>query len=265
MSERPRTPEGDTAALKSDDDSAGVTRPLPLFYRAPIALDRERHAALALPEQTDFSFARAAHCVYLAAAEFSAAAREYPIVFARDEDEGCFPVALLGLRPGENVCVTPEGRWLARYVPAYVRRYPFLLARTPGAADLSVCIDQAFAGFTTPDRGAALFHADGSHAPRLEDMLALLREFEIEAARTASVCRRLHEFELLEPMQAAVALPGGERYTLRGFECTTRARIKAMTDARLRELVSGDGLELLYAHLFSLANLQTLLPGGRGP
>ena len=105
---------------------------LPVFYRDVVALSRERHKGWYIDPEQGYSFAASSNSVYVAASEFVVAAREFPIVFARDAGGGLAPAVLLGLRANENVVVDEEGRWLTNYVPAYVRRYPFILATAAG-------------------------------------------------------------------------------------------------------------------------------------
>ena len=98
------------------------------WYERPVLLDRERHRRRRVQPAGGFAFARRAHSLVLAAAEFNEACKEYAIVFTRSPAGKVVPVAMLGLRAGDNLFVGEDGRWDARYVPAFVRRYPFVLA-----------------------------------------------------------------------------------------------------------------------------------------
>jgi hypothetical protein len=100
------------------------------LYVRPVALDRDRHAARKLNPPADLGFTAGAAVVPLLSAEFTHAAREYPIVFVRGVEQELIPVVLTGVPGGHNVYVDDASRWNARYVPAYVRRYPFAFAHT---------------------------------------------------------------------------------------------------------------------------------------
>lgn len=111
-----------------------------LFYDNVVVLNRDTHRELRLKPQDSLSFAAETNCVPLALVEFGDVAREYPIVFARLPG-GLVPVALLGLRDAENLYLNAEGKWDARYVPAFVRRYPFVAVQDNNAPDkLLVCM-----------------------------------------------------------------------------------------------------------------------------
>ena len=100
----------------------------PIFYRDVVPLSRERHKDWYVDLAQGFHFTAGTNSVYVAGTEFPMVAREYPIVFAKDAGEKLVPVAMLGLRPNQNLMVADDGTWRASYVPAYVRRYPFILA-----------------------------------------------------------------------------------------------------------------------------------------
>ena len=112
-----------------------------MFYERVVPLNEQVHAGLKVRPAASFAYAAAVNSVPLLASEFFECAREYPIVFARGQS-GPLPAVLLGLRESENLFVDGAGKWNARYVPAFVRRYPFVPANGPGG-DLLVCIDEA--------------------------------------------------------------------------------------------------------------------------
>lgn len=164
-----------------------------LFYDNIVALNRERHADLRLkPANGDCSFARDSHFVPLAGTEFYQAAADYPIVFAGDEGEPT-PVALLGLREGDNAFVNADGRWRSgTYVPAFVRRYPFVLARgdDSDSDNLTVCVDESYAGFTREaGEGEALFDAEGNQSEMLQRSVEFLQQYLAESERTRAFVR----------------------------------------------------------------------------
>ena len=134
------------------------------WYERPVLLDRERHRRRRVQPATGFAFARKAHSLVLTAVEFNEACKEYAIVFTRSPVGKVVPVAMLGLRAGENLFVGDDGRWDARYVPAFVRRYPFVLAQAPGEQQLAVCVDEAFAGWNISE-GEPLFDEQGADTP----------------------------------------------------------------------------------------------------
>jgi hypothetical protein len=228
----------------------------PLFYGRVVVLNRERHRDLRLEPATDLGFAREANSVYLTTVEFARAARHYPIVFA-GEGEGLSPVALLGLERHQNLFIGDSGRWDADYVPAYVRRYPFILARGEGGDKLTVCVDETYPGLG--DRGERLFQEDGSESPFLDRSVAFLKDYQVQHERTRAFCQAVDELGVLDPMAANVTLPGGGKLTLQGFRVVSRERFKALSEDRVMPLLRNGVLELIYTHLFSLNNFQGLV------
>lgn len=114
----------------------------PLFYQNPVALHPNAHGAAGLVDELDYGFARKTNAIPISLSEIPLAALSYPIAFTIEG--GARPVAIVGLRDDENLFVDRDGGWLAgAYVPAYVRRYPFILAEYGEGEDLGVqlCIE----------------------------------------------------------------------------------------------------------------------------
>src|SRR3954469_19584448 len=103
-----------------------------VYYEKPVLLDRDRHRKRRVKPSSSFAFARKANSLYLAGVEFGEACKEYAVVFTRGANGKTVPVVMLGLRSRENLFVDAQDRWTGRYVPAFVRRYPFVLAELPG-------------------------------------------------------------------------------------------------------------------------------------
>jgi hypothetical protein len=103
-----------------------------LYYEKPVLLNREKHRSRRIRPSSGFGFARNANSLYLAGVEFNEACKEYAIVFTRLAGGKVAPVVVLGLRARENLFVDQQEHWTATYVPAFVRRYPFVLAELPG-------------------------------------------------------------------------------------------------------------------------------------
>ena len=227
-----------------------------LFYDKVVPLNDTKHKNLRLSPLTDYGFARAVNSVPIVLAELGEIAKEYPIGFARTPDGGYLPVVLLGLREKENLFVGKDGRWVARYIPAFVRRYPFV--PTTGAnGQLLVCID-ADAGCLGSKDGQPLF-ADGRPAPVLENAMAYLREFHASGLATAETCRRLAEKDLFREVGTLAQLSGGERYQLAGLQVIDEDKLRTLDAAAVHELFRHGDLMLVYAHLLSLGNMQRLV------
>jgi hypothetical protein len=228
-----------------------------LFYENIIALDRERHRDLRLDRPKDHAaFAAHTHYVPVAGGEFEAAARNYPILFTSGEgDSG--PVLLFGLTAGRNPFVNGEGHWRSgTYMPAFVRRYPFVLARS-GGDDYSVCIDEGYSGLTTGE-GEPLFDAEGQDTDFLRRQVAFLQQYLADMERTRAFQARLEELDLLVAQDLQIRLPDGRYFTLRSFRFVDPARLDRLADEQIVQLQREGYLAWIHAHRVSLMNLAHL-------
>ena len=225
-----------------------------LFYENPLALNRVRHKDIKIkPVANDFSFAKNTNSVILAGVEFSEAAKEYPIVFAQF-GESVVPVALLGLRNEENFFVNDNGAWDARYIPAFVRRYPFVLAETSDNPDQRmVCIDESFAGFNEKD-GEALFENEEA-TPLLQQAIDFLEEYQKQYLRTEAFLNRLKSLELLMPLNAKIELTGGHEFVSTGLLAVDEKKLLALDDLEALEFFRSGELGWVYCHLMSIGTL----------
>ncbi len=228
-----------------------------VYYEKPVLLDRDRHRGRRVRAGNSFAFARKANSLYLAGVEFNEACKEYAIVFTRAGGGKVVPVVMLGLRSRENLFVDAQERWDARYVPAFVRRYPFVLAELPGQS-LAVCIDEAYAGLSESE-GEALFDAQGQDTPFLRNALEFLAQYQREYLRTEAFCRRLDQAGLLTAMDARADLVDGRSVTVNGLLVVDEKKLLALPDATALAMFRSGELHLVSMHLASLSNMQGLV------
>ena len=228
-----------------------------LFYNEVAPITAERHASWHAREVKDFSFAKKVNSVPLMAAEFLSALTDYPIVFAGD-DESVLPVLLLGMRNAENVFIGSEGNWKGRYIPAFIRRYPFVLALSDDGEKYYLCIDESFAGFNQSDEGPGLIAEDGTPTEYTAGVLQFLSDYQTEFERTKAICKKLKDLNLLEAKQAEVTSPNGEKMSVDGFFAVDPARLATLSAEAIVELVRSGTYELICFHLASLRNFELL-------
>lgn len=228
-----------------------------LIYETAVPLSFSRHHDCSLEMQGNYEFSGKINSVPLMAVEFPQAASEYPIVFAGGEGR-LMPAVIVGVRGNENLFVKRDGTWSAAYIPAFVRRYPFVFSQSQDGERLILCIDEAFSGFNREGRGQRLFGDAGKPTSYVDNMLNFLQEYQLQLRRTQVFCERLAALQLLDPMQAQVETASGERMALGGFMAVDRAKLKALPGDKLAELSKTDELELLYLHLQSMRNFTIL-------
>jgi hypothetical protein len=234
-------------------------RSRPLFYQEVVPLNKERHGQWYMKREEGFSYAREANSVFLLAAEIPLVANECPVVFVVDPDQHVIPVAAMGLKPGQNLFVDEAGRWDGTYIPAYIRRYPFILATPhPGSSEFTVCVDETYPGFNSTGEGIRLLDDSGTPTQELTASLDFLRDFQQQSEATLRFGEALKRLQILEPVVANAALPDGETLSLTGFFCINRQRLKALSAQQVKELVDQDHMELIFIHLHSLLHLNDL-------
>lgn len=248
--------EGDGVDTLPTQEADGPMHP-PL-YRAPVLLSSREHAHWRLLPG-DAAFAAASHAVPLVLGEFAAAARCYPLVFV---GEDAAPVAVLGLEAEHNRFVVAD-RWQSgAYVPAYVRRYPFVFARTTQPDGHALAIDADAAMLRTEgDEGQPLFEADGQPSALTRQALQFCEAFTSEAAATAAFSAQLLASGVLVERQADVVRADGRTSSLLGFRVVDPDRFAALPEATVIAWHRQGWLAPVQFHLASLARFNDLLSG----
>jgi hypothetical protein len=233
----------------------------PFGYREVVPFLKSHKVRLLAPAEVP-QFARQANAVPISYSEFQAVCREYPIVFSSGDGKRAFaPVAVTGLGAGENL-FGGEGHWAPGvYVPAYVRRYPFCMARVQvnnvEQKDRLICIEKAHLA----DDGEAMFDAGGAPTPKWQDLERLLGEYEKDLERSREMCSILADYGLLEPftMQATPKAAGAKPLQMTGMFRVAEKKIEDLNSAQMKNLVRKGILGRVYLHLLSLENFARLL------
>jgi hypothetical protein len=229
-----------------------------VYYEKPVVLDRDRHRRRRIRPGASFAFARKAHSLYVSGAEFAEACKEYAIVFTRGANGRVIPVVMLGLLAGQNLYVDEAGGWGGRYIPAFLRRYPFVLAELPGQPSLAVCIDESCPGLNDED-GEPLFDAAGQDTPFLRNALEFLTACQRESMRTDAFCQRLDQAGVLTEMNARADLVDGRTFNVHGLLVVDEKKLMALPDAAALAMFRSGELHLVSMHLLSLSNMQQLV------
>ena len=238
----------------------GTAPQLPLFYQSIAAIDAMRHGGKSLKRSIGYGFARTAHAVILNGNEFELAARHYPIVFTSQPQ--IVPLCLLGLKPGQNLFLRPGGDWRPGiYVPAYVRRYPFIL-HTGENQQVTLCIDET-AGALEDGAERPLF-IDGKPADALRSAFNFCAAFHNDFSATREFGEQLIERGLLVPNQAEITLASGEKLAIGGFEVIDRGRFAGLPDSAFLEWRRKGWIAWVYAHFQSQGNWPALVDMAAG-
>jgi hypothetical protein len=249
--------------------TAPQTATLPLFYNDLAPLNRADHADWRSRSTDKAPWLVNQHAVPLTAEEFPLAQRHYPIIFSGGDDP--VPLGLLGMNEGVNVFIDDEGTLSSPiYIPAYARRYPFLLAKLqPDTDELSLCFDPTSGLIGEFDDGDLLF--DGEEPSQVcKDTLQFCEQFEIAGQKTAAFMAELKKHDLLMDGELALQVEGQEQpFTYRGFRMVDESKLREVRGDVLRGWNQSGLLPLIYAHLFSLELVREVfgrqVQQGKGP
>lgn len=249
--------------------SAPQNAQLPLFYNDLTPLNSRDHGNWRSRTTDKASWLVGQHAVPLTVEEFPQAQKNFPIIFA--DGDSPVPLALMGLNEGVNVFIDDEGKFTQNvYVPAYVRRYPFLLARlSPDAADLSLCFDPSSDLVGEYDEGNQLFE-NGEPTEACKATLAFNEQFEIAGQKTAAFMEELKKHNLLMDGEVAIQQEGNDQpFVYRGFKMIDENKLREVRGDVLRTWNQNGLLPLIYAHLFSLDLMRDIFArqvgAGKGP
>ncbi|MEA1085609.1 MAG: multidrug transporter [Sphingomonas sp.] len=236
-----------------------ASAPLPLFYNGLEPLSSETHADWRVRQQDSAPFLVGQHAIPITTDEFPLVQRHMPIVFSVGDD--AIPLALMGLNEGVNVFMGDDGKLTETnfYVPAYVRRYPYMLARLrPDAEELSLCFDPTSEALGAYDDGEPLFE-NGQPSQVTKAILDFAEQFEQAGARTQAFMNELREQELLMDGEVTIQIDENQQpFVYRGFQMINEEKLAGLRGDQLRKMSQSGMLPLLYAHLFSLSLMREI-------
>jgi hypothetical protein len=229
------------------------------FYQKVVVLNSNVHRNLKFDaSKVNFNFVSDTTSVLLGAIEFAEAAREYPIVFIKSQDGKMHPVVLLGVRSGENLYVDESGKWDAHYIPAFVRRYPFVMAEGGTNGQLLVCIDENCPALNS-GKGEVLIDEEGNLQPRMVEVMQFLQNFQSEFARTEVLAQQLDDLGLFVQQAARFDIANGETLQLNDFYRVDEVKLGQLSDDKLPALFRSGALGMMYLHLASMGNMRRLM------
>lgn len=233
------------------------------MFHNPVPLSPDQHRQLRLADVPQYRFAAHEVATPVFSGEMWQIAREYITVFSQKSDE--LPLAILGAQAGVNAYVgdgSPGAPlWRARYVPAHLRRYPFILApqatqEGDAATDrrFTLCIDSAAPQLQTTE-GRPLFTPDGQPDALLQQVQQALLGLQRDFAITQKLVQQIDAAGLLVEQALQIQRAGQEPTGMTGFRVVDQAKLRSTAPALLAELAQTGALDLIYAHIGSLTNL----------
>jgi hypothetical protein len=249
--------------------SAPQAANLPLFYKDLMPLNSRDHSTWKSRTTDNATWLVGQHAVPLTVEEFVHAGRFFPIVFSASEQP--VPLALMGLNEGVNTFVGDDGKMLQPiYIPAYARRYPFMLAKlTSETEDLSLCFDPTSDLVGEFDEGQALFE-NSEPTEACKATLDFCKNFEEAGFRTQAFVDEIVKAGLLMDGEVSIQQAGFEQpFIYRGFKMIDQEKLRDLRGDQLRTMNQSGLLALIFAHLFSLDHMSEVfarqIQQGKGP
>ena len=229
-----------------------------LIYSNVVPLNRETHRNMSVRQTTSFEFARETNSVPIVDVEFLKTAMEMPIVFAKTAT-GTVCVALLGTEQNSNAFVGEGGSWTGKYVPAFLRRYPFVFAVQEDNDRMTLCIDESYEGLNSDDIGERMFDGEGTESTYTKQVLRCVEEYQATFTRTQAFCDRLEAADLLEEARIDYTITGGLTGGVTGLQRVSVEKLRALTDEQIVTLFRAGDLDLIQLHLMSMQQIEPLV------
>ncbi len=240
----------------NNDTSAPEVQQLPLFYKKPVPLDAKKHSALSLKKNFGFGFTKGINAVPVNMIEMPQVCHHYPIAFSPDDN--ATPVAILGLRDNENLFLDAQNNWNnTSYIPAYIRRYPFIFSEIPDSDQLTLCIDET-PEITEQNGEQKFFNEEGKPSELAKNALEFCKSYHAAAQQTLEFSRAIAKSGLLIEREAQINVAGNKRINFSGFRIIDEKKLSEIDDKTFLEWRAKGWLPFLYAHLFSGAQWQSL-------
>jgi hypothetical protein len=219
-----------------------------------VAVDREKHAGKGWVSPVGYGFASSQALLPWVGMEFSTAAAAMPIGFV--EQAGRYlPVAVLSPVQGRNLFIGPDGQWLGNYVPAVLRGYPFLLLRSEGGENATLCIDEGSGLIVDANEEVQkFFEEDGSPSPAVKALLDFLHHVEQNRILTDLIVAMLAEHGLIAPWPLTVSIDN-QPQTIGGLYRVDEEKLNSLDDESFLKLRKSGALPLAYMQLLSMGRL----------
>jgi hypothetical protein len=245
------TPQGGENPAKARSPQGSM-----FLYKQPEYLNRENHLDLGWTSPAKpFSFAKEIMSVPLVASEISSAQKHYPVIFTGKDNP--VPMAVLSVMKDRNMYVDVDGQWDSNsYIPSYLRRHPFAVARGEGD-QFAVVIDRASAGITE-NPTFPFFDGEGL-SDRTQSIVDFCGSFEAERTRTAEFSTRLSKLGLLSEQTANHPDKDGNPRQIASFFAVDMEKFSALPPEELTSMHASGFLSFIYAHLFSQENWSRLM------
>ena len=235
-----------------------------LFYQNIVGLDRVKHAQLNLVTPNNFEFAKSTNIIPILVSELDEVISEFPVVFIPSGKGEFILAAIADLRKDNNLFVK-NGVWQGRYIPAFVRRYPFITIGKPeDAGQFMIGIDEAASCFKTDvkklaaNQEAHLLFDGEKPGKMLNSLIPFLQQFHVDNLNTIAFCKKVAALGLITASNIKTKGKDGSEYQLQGVGLIDESKLKTLDQETIYDLFKTGVLPQIYRQQFSLRNCGVL-------
>lgn len=225
------------------------------MYKNLQVLDKEKHKELKIGSLTDLNFAKQSPFISVSVNEAALVGAAFPVVFTAEENSALVALVSLG---GDSLAINNEGKWITKYVPSFLRKYPFSLASTKENADQKVILIDEDSNLFSKSKGKQLFKKSGEQSETLEQAINFLTVNEQNVTITKNIINEIVNSGILEDRDISVGEGDEKKILVNGFRIVDKEKLNALSDDILASWTRRGIITFIDAHLKSLDNIQTL-------
>ncbi len=225
------------------------------MYKNLVVLDKQKHKDLKISPLENMNFAKDSSFVPVVANEVNLVGTAFPVVFTADENPAMVSIVSLG---GESLAITDEGKWITKYIPSYLRKYPFSFAKTKDNPNQNVILIDEDSSLFSKSKGKQLFKKDGDQSETLTHAIDYLTTHEKQMIVTKNIAKLISDSGILEDQEISVGEGDEKKILIKGFKVINKEKLNELSDDILASWVRKGIISLIDAHLKSLDQIQVL-------
>ncbi len=225
------------------------------MYKKLVPLDKENHKTLKLNQLDNLNFAKDTAFAPVLLSEIANISLTFPIVFT--DDENPIMTMLMSLGTG-NLALNEDGKWITRYIPSFIRKYPFEIVSKKDEPEQKIILIDEEAKVFSKTKGKQLFKKNGNHSETLEKAINYLQFYSNEFEKMKAFAREISKSGILETTQISVGEEENKKILVQGFKIINKEKLYSLDDEILASWVRSGIISLIDIHLKSLNNIQTL-------
>ncbi len=225
------------------------------MYKSVSVLNSNEHRDFRFTPEKDLLFARDMNIIPITFSEIQKLCCDYPIVYIGGESPSMAIVVGID-EEGKNLAIDEEGRFRGAYVPAFLRRYPFIMVKT-GEDEMALGFDIESGCFSSPE-GERLFDDEGKATNTLNNIGTFLKSLEDEFIITRNMVAELERLGILEERVLTIG-EGENAKKIGGFKTVEHERLTALSDDVLADMVKKGWIEVITLQQFSVKNFEKIV------